>query len=267
VIARGTRPRRISLRGRLSRVALLALLALILVAGVAQAFRLVAGDIVLVGTGGFSPTALPQNHYAPIEIHGGGSLSTVTGDYPPVLKTITIEYDRHGSVQTKGLPICTRGKLTNTTVTGARHNCPGAIVGEGFGRATVVFPDSKPIPASSPITVFNGPKVHGQNTVFGHAYTTVPAPTTFIVPVVIEKIHEGRYGYRTTINIPPIAGGYGIPLSGHIKIDRKWTYRKHRYSFINASCPDGHLQARGKFDLSDGKHLSGTFASSCTILR
>ncbi len=192
---------------------------------------------------------------------------TTTGDYPPILKTITIEYDKHGAVQTRGLPVCTKGKLSNTTVKQARHNCPGAIVGKGFGKAVVVFPDSKPIPASSPITVFNGPKSHGRYTVLGHAYTTVPAPTTFIVPVVIERIHKGRYGYRTKINIPPIAGGYGIPLSGHVKINRKWRYKKHRYSFVNASCPDGHLQARGAFDLSDGKHLTGTFVRSCIIRR
>ncbi len=233
----------------------------------AGAIRIVAGDVVITASGGFSPRALPPKHYAPIEIHGGGTISTASGAYPPVLKTITIEYDKHGAVQTKGLAVCRRGRLTNTTVAQARHNCPGAIVGKGFGRAEVVFPDSKPIPATSPITVFNGPKRHGQNTVFGHAYTTVPAPTTFIVPVVIQHIHEGRYGYRTTINIPPIAGGYGIPLSGHVKINRKWTYKHVRHSFVNASCPDGHLQARGKFDLSDGTHLTGTFVRTCIIRR
>jgi hypothetical protein len=247
--------------------AVLALAATALLIASASAIRLTAGDLVVTAGGGFSPKALPPDHFAPIEIHGGGKLSTVSGDFPPVLKTITIEYDKHGAVQTNGLPICTKGKLSNTTVTAARHNCPGAIVGKGFGRATVVFPDSKPIPASSPITVFNGPKKHGQYTVIGHAYTTVPAPTTFIVPVVIQKIHEGRYGYRTTINIPPIAGGYGIPIAGHVKVDRKWTYKKHRYSFVNASCPDGHLQARGKFDFNDGTVLSGTFTNTCIIRR
>ena len=90
-------------------------------------------------------------------------------------------------------------------------------------------------------------------------------PTTFIVPVVIQHIHDGRYGYRTTINIPPIAGGYGIPLAGHVKIDRKWTYKGARHSFINARCPDGHLQARGSFAFADGTKLTGTFVNTCKM--
>jgi hypothetical protein len=251
-------------RGRL-KVAALALAAALLVAGSAQALRIVAGDIVINADGGFTPTALPRTHDAPITIHGGGSLSTLSGALPPILQTITIDYDKHGSLQTVGLPVCTRAKLTNTTVAQARHNCPGAIVGEGFGRAIVQFPDAAPIPAASPITIFNGPRLHGQDTVIGHAYTTVPVPTTFIVPVVIQRIHEGRYGYRTTINIPPIAGGYGVPISGHIKVGRKWTYKGVRHSFINASCPDGHLAARGKFSFDDGTKLSGAFIRPCQV--
>ena len=265
VVAGGIR-RPIARRGRPVKVALLAILALTLTAGAAQAIHIVAGDVVINANGGFSPTALPRTHEAPISIRGGGSISTTTGEFPPILQTITIDYDKHGSVQTKGLPVCHASQLTNTTVKQARRACPGAIVGTGAGRAVVVFPDQKPIPASSPITVFNGPKVHGQDTVIGHAYTTVPGPTTFIVPVVIQHIHDGRYGYRTVIRIPKIAGGYGIPLEGHVKISRKWTYKGVHHSFLNASCPDGHLQARGKFDLSDGKHLSGTFTKTCQIL-
>jgi hypothetical protein len=245
----------------------LALVLLLVVAGSAYALRIVAGDIVITANGGFAPTALPRTHDAPITLHGGGKISTVSGALPPVLKTLTIDFDKHGSVQTQGLAVCTRGKLSNTTVAQARRNCPEAIVGKGFGTAKVVFPDAAPIPASSPITLFNGPKLHGEDTVFAHAYTTIPAPTTFIIPVVIQRIHDGRYGYRTSAKIPPIAGGYGIPISGHLKIGRKWTYKGQDHSYVNASCPDGHLQARGSFTFSDGTALSGTFLRPCSVRR
>ena len=97
----------------------------------------------------------------------------------------------------------------------ARRACPGAIVGKGSGTAIVKFPEQAPIPASSPITIFNGPKKHGNPTVLAHAFTTVPVATTFIVPVEIEKIHKGIYGYRTKARIPKIAGGDGVPISGN----------------------------------------------------
>jgi hypothetical protein len=239
--------------------------ALLLVVATAYAFEIRAGNIVIHAEGGFSPKALPRTHNAPITLHGGGRLSTVSGELPPILQTLTIEYDRHGSVETTGLPVCTSGKLQATTVPAARRACPGAIVGEGAGRAIVKFPEQAPIPISSPITIFNGPRFHGDPTVLAHAFTTVPIRTTFIVPIVIERIHDGVYGYRTKATIPPIAGGYGIPIAGHLKIGRKWTYEGHRYSYVNARCETGRLQAKGEFTFSDGTFLSGSIFRPCEV--
>lgn len=224
-----------------------------------------AGDIILEADGGFTPTALPKHKDAPITIHGGGKVSTVSGELPPIVDTLTIEYDRHGSVQTAGLPVCTAPKLQATTVAAARRACPGAIVGEGFGRAIVQFPEQAPIPISSPITLFNGPKKHGNDTVLAHAYTTVPVATTFIVPVEIERIHKGVYGYRTIAKIPKIAGGAGHPIAGSLTIGRKWTYKGAHHSYLNARCETGHLQARVQVTFKDKTFLTGTFLKPCSV--
>ncbi len=248
-------------------------LAVLGLAGVAGAVRdndrveLRAGDLLIVGHGGFRPETLPRHKDAPILIYGGGKLSTVSGELPPILKTLTFEFDRHGSVDTAGLAVCTAGKLQATDVPAARRACPGAIVGEGVGSAVVEFPEQRPIPISSPITLFNGPKLHGNDTVLAHAYTTVPIATTFIVPVVIEKIHKGVYGYRTEARIPKIAGGYGHPISGNIKIERKWTLKGKKHSYVNARCENGRLQARGEFSFKDGTFLQGTFFRPCKVLK
>jgi hypothetical protein len=227
--------------------------------------HIVAGNIVVDGQGGFTPTALPKNVDAPIEIHGRGKISTVDGELPPVLKTIEFEFDKHGSVDTTGLAKCSAGKLQATTVPQARKLCPGAIVGTGFGHAVVKFPEQAPIPANSPITIFNGPIVKGDPSVLAHAYTTVPAPVTFVVPIRIETIHNGRYGYRVNAEIPKLAGGAGIPISGSIRIDRKWTYKGKEHSFVNARCADGRLQAIGTFGFKDGTLMQGTFLRPCQV--
>jgi hypothetical protein len=227
--------------------------------------HLVAGNLVIDGHGGFSPTALPKNVNAPIRLYGGGKISTVDGNFPPVLETIELEFDKHGAVDTTGLPKCSAAKLQATTVPQARKLCPGAIVGTGYGHAVVKFPEQAPIPANSPITIFNGPRIGGDPSVLAHAYTTVPAPVTFIVPVRIETIHNGRYGYRVRARIPKIAGGAGIPISGSITIDRKWTYKGVKHSYVNARCPDGRLQATGTFDFKDGTTLNGTFIRPCQV--
>jgi hypothetical protein len=238
---------------------------ILLISSGAAALPLRAGNILINADGGFTPTALPRHTDAPITIHGGGKISTVSGALPPVIKTITLEYDRHGHVETTGLAVCTKAKLVASTVAAARHRCPGAIVGKGHGRGVVVFPEQAPIPASSPITIFNGPRLHGNPSVLAHFYTTVPAPTAFVIPIEIERIHKGLYGYRTEAKIPPIAGGAGIPLAGWLKIGRRWTVKGTKHSYINARCETGRLQARGEFGFDDGTKLSGTFLRPCSV--
>ncbi len=229
--------------------------------------HIVAGNIVVDGQGGFAPTALPKNVDAPIKLYGSGRISTVDGSLPPILKSIEFEFVKHGSVDTTGLAICTAAKLQATTVPQARKLCPGAIVGKGYGHAIVKFPEQDPIPANSPITLFNGPRKGGDPTLFAHAYTTVPAPVTFVVPIRIETIHNGRYGYRVKAEIPKIAGGAGVPISGSIRVERKWTYKGVKHSYVNARCADGRLQAIGTFGFKDGSLLQGTFVRPCQVRR
>jgi hypothetical protein len=247
------------------KVMTLVALPLLIAAATASALVLEAGDLIVNANGGFAPTKLPKREDAPIKIYGGGKASTKSGELPPIVETLEIEFDRHGHVETKGLEVCTSGKLQSTTVPQARRACPNAIVGKGKGSAIVQFPEQKPIPISSPITLFNGPKQGGNDTILAHAFTTVPVATTFIVPVVIEKINHGVYGYRTKARIPKIAGGAGHPISGHITVDRKWTFKGHKYSYVNARCETGHLQAKVKVNFKDGTFLSGTFFKRCSV--
>lgn len=251
------------MRKTLLRASVVAMALLLVGAGSALGLRLVFGNVVVTADGGFSPTTLPKHSFAPITIQGHGRLGTLDGTLPPVLNQITFFFDKHGSVETKGLPVCTKGRLEATTTKQARAACPGAIVGTGFGKAVVQFPESAPIPASSPITIFNGPRRHGNPTVYAHAHLTVPAPSTFIVSIEIQKVHDGRYGYKTVAEIPKIAHGAGVPIYGRISIGRKWTYKGRKMSYINASCPDGHLQAKGQFRFDDGTFMQGIFLKAC----
>lgn len=238
--------------------------ALLLVGAVsAGALRLHLGSLVVDTDGGFTPTTLPKHGYAPIKLHGYGKISTEDGSVPPALRQITLWFDKHGEVETRGLPVCTRAKLVTTTTKQARRNCRGSVVGAGFGKAIVYLAESRPIPASSPITIFNGPRRNGNPTVLAHAYLSIPVPTTYIVPIEIQKVHDGRYGFKTVADIPPIAGGKGVPVYGRIEIGREWVFKGQRLSYANASCPDGHLQAKGLFEFNDGTSLPGEVLKKC----
>jgi hypothetical protein len=231
--------------------------------GSALALHLQVGNIVVDTDGGFTPTTLPKHELAPIKLHGYGKISTADGSQPPILDQITIWFDKHGEVETRGLPICTPAKLVATTTPQARKLCPGAIVGTGFGKAVVNFPEQGPIPAGSAITIFNGAPKNGNPTVLAHAHLTVPGPTTFVVPIEIQRVHDGRYGFKTVARIPKIAGGYGTPTYGRLTIGREWTYKGKRLSYANASCPDGRLQAKGQFTFKDGTLLQGNVFKPC----
>ncbi len=251
------------MRKTLLRTALaVTVLALTLVA-TASALHLQSGNVIIDGDGNFSPTTLPKHKLAPIKLHGYGKISTADGSPPPILKQLTFWFDKHGAVETRGLPFCTPAKLAATTTPQARKLCPGSIVGTGFGSAVVNFPEQGPIPASSALTIFNGAPKNGNPTVLVHAHLTVPGPTTFVVPVEIQRVHDGRYGFKTVADIPRIAGGYGTPIYGRIQIGRTWKYKGETLSFANASCPDGRLQAKVRATFKDKTLLEGTILKPC----
>jgi hypothetical protein len=234
-------------------------------AATAQAIRLPVGNIVITADGGFTPTTLPKHENAPIKLYGHAKFSTIDGTRPSPLRQLVIEFDKHGAVETRGLPKCSQAKLVATTTAAARRNCDGAIVGTGFGTAIVELPEQRGIKASSPLTLFNGTKVHGNPSVLGHAHLDYPAPTTYVILIEIEKISNGRYGFRTVADFPRIANDYGSPLSGRLKIGREWKYKGRTLSYANAHCADGRLQAHAEFSFKNGDVAQGTVFKPCKV--
>lgn len=238
-----------------------------IVAGSASGITLRAGNLIAQGDGGFAPKALPRDHDAPIKLFGHGRLHTLDGTRPSPLRHAVIELDKHGHAETRGLETCTQRKLIATNTKQAREKCPGAIVGTGYGTALIELPEQRPIEVSSPLTIFNAPEKHGNPTGIGHAYLSYPVPTTYLVEAELEKVHHGRYGYRVEIDFPKIVNGYGSPISGRIKIDKKWVYKGMRLSVANARCADGRLQAKIELTFEDSTFLQGSAFKLCKILR
>jgi hypothetical protein len=250
-------------RKNVLRTLVLTVVALLAMGGAAMAIVLHAGPIEVEVEGGFTPTTLPKHGTAPITLHGEGKIGTTDGSLPPILKTLTAYFDKNGAVVTEGLPICKKQQLLATTSAQARKVCKGSIVGEGYGSALVAFPEQRPFKVSSPITIFNAAPHNGNPTVLAHAYLDVPAPTTYIVPVEIQKVHDGPFGFRTEAKIPRIAGGAGIPLEGRLTIGKTWTYKGRKLSYANAGCPSGKLQAKVETTFTDGTELNGTIFKNC----
>jgi hypothetical protein len=222
------------------------------------------GNLVLELNGGFSPTALPKNKLAPISLSVSGKINTADGTHPPALKEVIVETDKNGTINAKGLPVCTSGKLQAQDTAHAEKACPTAIVGKGTTDVEVEFPEQKPFIAHSKLLAFNGGVKGGTTTIFIHAFLTSPVSAAVVTTVKVSKVHNGRFGTKSVATIPKIAGGSGSVKAFSLTFNRKFTYKGKKQSYLLAKCPDGHLNAHATSIFADGTKLVGDFVRACT---
>jgi hypothetical protein len=220
---------------------------------------------VVSATASISPRALPSHGNVPVNVGSVTRIKSTDGSQPPTLKQIVFVFDKNGSVDTKGLPVCTMAKLAGTTPEAARKRCAGAIVGEGVGKAEVRLPGMAPVEMTTPLTFFNAPPKGGRPSLIAHAYETIPAAKTLLVPFSIERIHQGRYGFRVTIQLPEIAGGYGAATLAKATVGTTWKRGGKTVGYTNAHCEGGRLQVHGTLSFTDGSFFPGTLTSPCHV--
>jgi hypothetical protein len=220
-------------------------------------------SIVVSATATLHPRALPDKGVAPVRLSNVTRIKTKDGSQPPVLKQILFRLDKHGTVDTKGLPVCTVAKLSTATPEQARQRCAGALVGEGLGKARVAMPGKAPVTITSPLSFFNGPPSGGRPTLLAHAYETVPAPKALVVPITIERTKHGRYGYLAVVEIPPVAEGFGAPTLAEATLGRTRERGGKTVGYLNAYCAGGRLQVYGKLIFVNGDLFPATLTSPC----
>jgi hypothetical protein len=251
-------------RSPLSRAAILFICALgaLFAATGADGALVRVNDIVLHADGGFQPRTLPRQRFAPIRFEGYFDIAAKDGGKPVALEQAVIDFDRDGRLNASGLPSCRPEQVAEASTAEARQTCRGAIVGTGHIEALISLA-SGTVPASSELTIFNGPVVEGHPSVVLHARTTVPGTQTFAILVPIER-RRGAFRYRATLNIPPIAAGLGSITHVDVKIGRRFSVGGQRRSYVSAHCSDGILQTRGRFSFADGTIVEGSVEKSCT---
>ncbi len=223
-----------------------------------------AGNLILKINGAVTPRKLPRARLAPITLHASGNVSTTDGTQPPALKEVTIDFDKHGTVNARGLPACQPGKLQATDTQHAKEACRGAIVGSGKVRVRVAFPEQTPFESSGPLVLFNGGVRGGVTTMFIHAYVNVPAPTAIVSRVKIKKIHKGRYGTRAVANVPVIAGGSGSVVQFNLAVHRLFKRHGKKQSYLLAKCANGHFFAHAVAKYRNGNTMVGNIVRACT---
>ena len=235
------------------------------VAGVAMAAKdtiVRAGNLIVTidSTSGVSPKALSKSKYTPIAFTAAGSVRTADGAQAPPLKEVLLDA-KNSSVDVKGYPACTSGALQARSTKDVEKACPDSIIGKGSTTVSVVFPEQAPIPAKSPLLVFNGGLKGGVTTFYIHAYLTQPITTAIVTTV---KIKKSGTGLKSVTTIPKIANGAGSVTDFSLKIDKKFTYKGQKHSVLSAKCIGGKIQANVIAKFYDNSQLSADVLRTCT---
>jgi hypothetical protein len=255
------------MRKRLTLTIALGAAVALVFAGIATAYKpaiVKVANLELSFNGGVTPTKLPKNKLAPIALNVEGKFKTTDGTHPPALTAFIVETDKSGAVDAKGYPTCKQGQLEARTTAEAKKVCPTSIVGSGKTDVEVKFEEQNPIPIKSTLTAFNGGTSGGKTTIYIHAYLSDPIAAAIVTTVKVQKHPNGKYGLKSVATVPKIANGQGSVTAFQLKIDKKFTYKGKKKSYLLAKCPTGSLVAQGEAVFANGIKAKGSVVRPCT---
>jgi hypothetical protein len=211
-------------------------LLLLTIAAGAHAAVVQQGDLRITVLSQVKPFKLPRTGTAPIAVFVSGHVASVDGNMPPQLQRMTIDVNRHGVLQSKGLPTCPLGRIKTASSSRALSLCQDALVGSGRFWASVVFPDQRPYPTRGKLLIFNG-REHGAPVLYAHIFTTIPFASSFVIPFAMKHVSKGPYGTELTASLPQALGSWGFVDRIKLTLRRKYVAGGEHLSYFNAACP------------------------------
>jgi hypothetical protein len=176
-----------------------------------------------------SPTKLPRQGQRPVSLRFASSFENLDGSDIPALRTMKLKLAPGGVVQTQGLPRCSRAELRLRSSEEARRACGSALVGTGVVNTAVRFPEGVRLRGTARMLLFNA-----DGGILMHIYTTFPVEGTFVMPIDIQ---QGRSGAVLNARFPRIAADFGQVTGFSMKLQRSYSFRGKRRSYLMAGCP------------------------------
>jgi hypothetical protein len=231
-----------------------------------------AGPVVSGGDGNtqsvnvvLSPKKLSKTALTPtaLKVTTETGTTTAANGVPSPATQAVVDFDKSTTLFTKGIPTCNAAQLQNTTTEAALSACARAKIGTGTGQALLpvgvqVFPEP------TIVTAFNGVPQGGRPVVLLHAYGSVPVQTTLVLVGTVSNYGKEGYGPRLDVAIPAIAGGTGALTDFQVTIDKKFTYKGKKRSFVSAKCVSKKLKTRAAFTYRDGETLTAYSTQACS---
>ncbi len=211
------------------------------------------------------PYKLPRKTPAPIAVFVAGHLESSAGGVPPQLRRLSVRVNRHGLLQSRGLPICEVPRIQPATTERALSQCGAALIGSGQFWANIVLPDQGAYRTQGRLLIFNGKK-NGRPVILTHIFTSHPFNSSFVIPFAIKKVSSGPYGTELSASLPQALGDWGYLDRIKLTLKRKYSYRGRALSYFNAACPAPGKAKRASFALAYAEfHFAGRKPMGVTV--
>jgi hypothetical protein len=227
------------------------------------------GTLRVSVSGKLAPKRLPRDGAAPISVSVGGQISTVDKSLPPQLKTLRIELNKEGKLDSRGLPICNYDAIQPGSSSRALSACSASLVGQGSFTADITLAGQEPYPTKGKLLVFNGTE-KGKPVLYGHIYSPKPFATSFVIVFKVQKLGKGTYGTALDAPLPAAMDAWGRLTGLQMTLSRRYSYKGKQRSYISAGCPapkgfPGAVfpLARTEFTFEGGTKLNSVLTSNC----
>jgi hypothetical protein len=254
------------------RGAIFASLALLLaLATLAQAEIARKGNLQVKVNGELAPKRLPRSKAAPVSVSVSGQISTTDQSPPPQLKELSIEINRHGHLDYRGLAVCEESEIHPASSQRALAACRSSLVGKGRFWANIVLAGQAPYPTQGRLLVFNGEQ-QGKPVLLGQIYAPRPFATSFVIPFELRALKGGTFGTAMVASLPKALGTWGYVTAISLTLSRRYTYKGKRHSYLSAGCPApkgfggaSFPLTRATFSFAGGRRISQTLNRHCGV--
>ncbi|HEU4736961.1 MAG TPA: hypothetical protein VFS48_08065, partial [Solirubrobacterales bacterium] len=240
-------------------------------ASLANATVIQQGNLRITVLSQVQPYKLPRVGTAPIAVFVSGHLEAPKGGVPPQLQRMTVEVNKHGLLQSKGLPTCPLKALQPASTERAMASCADAVIGSGQFWAHIVLPDQGAYPTHGRLLIFNG-RQGGKPVIFTHIFTANPFFSSFVIPFTIAKANHGAYGTKLTASLPQALGDWGYVDRIKLTLKRKYSFKGKQLSYFNAGCPAPKGVKRtvfplalASFDFAAGLSIAAKVEKACAV--
>lgn len=193
------------------------------------------GLIVNFG-GSISPRSLPRAGVAPIGVTVNARVRTASGRLPPALRRISLQINRNGVLDDRGLPTCQRDQLQPSSSQQAMAACGRARVGGGQVTGRIALPEQPPFAFRGQVIAFNGRRPDGGRAIFAHVYTSSPFALAVVLSFSVERT-PGTFGTRLVAVMPHKTWRQLHLTSFRLHLGRRYWHGGQLHSYLSAGCP------------------------------